>query len=123
MDQQFLTQAAQGSVSDYANGAAAVNRAQSPAVRQLGIWIMADYSRLSIALFSLARTGSVNLPLPLAAKDQSDSDTLTAKQAVSDAQKELDATPYPEVRPLVKAYLATKYSHLTAAQAIMDSMK
>jgi putative membrane protein len=140
-DRQFLVQDAQGSISDYANGAAAVNRAQSPAVRQLGIWIMEDHNRLNIALFTLAQTKGVNLPLTMAAKDQSDLDTLTAKQGadfdrawlqqaiktnkqdVSDAQKELDATTDPEVKPLVKVYLATEYSHLTAAQAIMGMMK
>jgi putative membrane protein len=140
-DRQFLTQDAQGSVSDYANGAAAVNRAQSPAVRQLGIWIMEDHNRLNIALFTLAQTKIVNLPLTATAKAQSDLDTLIAKQGtdfdrawlqqaiktnkqdVSDAQKELDATTDPEVKPLVKVYLATEYSHMIAAQTIMDSMK
>ena len=140
-DQQFLTQAAQGSVSDYANGAAAVNRAQSPAVRQLGIWIMEDHDRLNIMLFALAGVHHVNLPLMASAQDQSDLSTLTAKsgadfdrawlqqaiktnkQDVSDAQKEDAATTDPEVRPLVKAYEATEYSHMAAAQAIMDMIK
>ena len=140
-DQQFLTQAAQGSVSDYANGAAAVNRAQSPAVRQLGIWIMEDHDRLNIALFALAGVHHVNLPLTASQQDQSDLSTLTAKsgadfdrawlqqaiktnkQDVSDAQKEEAATTDPEVKPLVRAYEATEYSHMVAAQAIMDMMK
>ena len=140
-DRQFLTQAAQGSVSDYANGAAAVNRAQSPAVRQLGIWIMEDHDRLNISLFALAGVRGINLPLTATAKDQSDLTALTAnqgadfdrawlqqaiktnKQDVSDAQKELDATTDPEIKPMVRAYLATEYSHLAAAQAIMGMMK
>ncbi|MGI4788446.1 MAG: DUF4142 domain-containing protein [Janthinobacterium lividum] len=140
-DQQFLTQSAQGSVADYANGAAAVNRAQSPAVRQLGIWIMEDHDRLNIALFALAGSHGVNLPLMPTAKDQSDLTVLTSKQGtafdqawleqaiktnkqdVIDAQKELDATTDPEVKPLVRAYLATEYSHLFAAQSIQSMAK
>ncbi len=140
-DQQFLLKAAQGSVSDYANGAAAVNRAQSPAVRQLGIWIMEDHDRLNIQLFALAGVHGVNLPLMATPKDQSDLTSLTAKQGadfdrawlqqaiqtnkqdVSDAQKEEAATTDPEMRPLVKAYEATETSHLIAAQSIMGMMK
>ena len=109
-DQQFLIKASQGSVSDYANGAAAVNRAQSPAVRQLGIWIMDLMS--------------------LTAKQGADFDRAwlqqaiqTNKQDVSDAQKEEAATTDSEMRPLVKAYEATETSHLIAAQAIMGMMK
>ena len=141
IDQQFLIQAAQGSVSDYANGAAAVNRAQSPAVRQLGIWFMEDHDRLNIQLFALAGVHGVNLPLTATAKDQSDLTSLTAKQGagfdrawlqqaiqtnqqdVSDAQKEDAATTDPEMRPLVKAYEATETAHLIAAQSIMGMMK
>ena len=140
-DQQFLIQAAQGSVSDYANGAAAVNRAQSPAVRQLGVWIMEDHDRLNIQLFALAGVHGVNLPLMASAKDQSDLQTLTAKQGaafdrawlqqaiqtnkqdISDAQKEEAATTDPEVKPLVRAYEATETAHMIAAQSILGMMK
>ncbi len=140
-DQQFLTQAAQGSISDYANGAAAVNRAQSPAVRQLGVWFMEDHDRLNISLFALAGVHGLNLPLMATPKDQSALMSLTAKQGaafdrawlqqaiqtnkqdVSDAQKEVDATTDPEVKPLVRAYLVTETSHLIAAQSIMGMMK
>ena len=79
-DQQFLITSAQGSISDYANGAAAVNRAQSPAVRQLGVWIMEDHDRLNIQLFALAGVHNVHLPLTATAKDQSDLTSLTARQ-------------------------------------------
>lgn len=140
-DQQFLTQAAQGSISDYANGEAAVNRAQSPAVRQLGVWIMEDHDRLNIMLFALSGVHGLHLPLTMTAKDQSDLETLTGKQGadfdrawlqqaiktnkqdVSDAQKEEAATTDPEVKPLIKAYEATEYAHLAAAQSIMGMMK
>ena len=138
-DQQFLIQAAQGSVSDYANGAAAVNRAQSPAVRQLGVWIMEDHDRLNIQLFALAGVHGVNLPLMASAKDQSDLQTAkqgaafdrawlqqaiqTNKQDISDAQKEEAATTDPEVKPLVRAYEATETAHMIAAQSILGMMK
>lgn len=139
-DRQFLIQAAQGSISDYANGAAAVNRAQSPAVRQLGIWIMEDHDRLNISLFALSGVRGINLPLTLSASDQSDLTTLTSKkgddfdrawlqqaiktnkQDISDANKELAATTDPEITPVVRAYLSTETGHLTAAQAIMGMM-
>ncbi len=140
-DQQFLVQAAQGSVSDYANGAAAVNRAQSPAVRQLGIWIMEDHDRLNIQLYALAGVHGGNLPLMATPKDQSDLMSLTAKQGadfdrawlqqaiqtnrqdIKDAQKEEAATTDSEMRPLVKAYEATETAHMIAAQSIMNMMK
>ncbi len=139
-DKQFLTQAAQGSVADYANGAAAVNRAQSPAVRQLGIWIMEDHDRLNIAMFALGGSRGVNLPLTMTAQDQSDLTTLTGKQGaefdqawlqqaiktnkqdISDAQKEMKTLTDPEIKPLVAAYLSTEYGHLAAAQTIMATM-
>jgi len=140
-DKQFLIQSAQGSVADYANGAAAVNRAQNPAVRQLGIWLMEDHDRLNISLFALSGVRGIMLPLTPSASDQSDLSTLTSrqgaefdrawlqqaiktnKQDISDAQRELKATTDPEVTPLVRAYLSTEYGHLAAAQSIMDSMK
>ena len=140
-DRQFLIQAAQGSVADYANGGAAVNRASNPAVRQLGIWFMEDHDRLNISLFALSGVRGINLPLTLTAQDQSDLTTLTAKQGmafdrawlqqaiktnkqdIADAQKELAATTDPEIKPLVNAYLSTEYGHLSAAQTILASMK
>ena len=140
-DQQFLIQSAQGSVSDYANGAAAVNRAQSPAVRQLGVWLMEDHDRLNISLFALAGTHGLNLPLTATAQDQAELTNLTGKQGadfdrawlqqaiktnkqdVNDAQTELKATTDPEVKPLVRAYLSTEAAHLAAAQTIQGMMK
>ncbi len=139
-DRQFLVQAAQGSISDYANGAAAVNRATNPAVRQLGIWIMEDHDRLNISLFALAGVRGINLPLTMTASDQSDLTTLTQKQGadfdrawlqqaiktnkqdVSDASKELAATTDPEITPTVRAYLSTETGHLIAAQSILGMM-
>ena len=140
-DRQFLITSAQGSISDYANGAAAVNRAASPAVRQLGVWFMEDHDRLNISLFALGGVRGVDLPLMATAKDQADLTALTAehgdsfdrawlqqaiktnKQDVSDAQKEVDATTDPEIKPLVRAYLVTETSHLIAAQTILGMMK
>ena len=139
-DRQFLIQAAQGSIADYANGAAAVNRAQSPAVRQLGVWIMEDHDRLNISLFALSGVRGINLPLMMSASDQSDLTTLTSKQGadfdrawlqqaiktnkqdISDANKEVAATTDPEIMPTVRAYLSTETGHLIAAQAILGMM-
>lgn len=140
-DQQFLITSAQGSIADYANGAAAVNRAQSPAVRQLGVWIMEDHDRLNIMLFAFSGVHNVNLPLAMTAKDQSDLDTLTSKQGadfdrawlqqaiktnkedIAKAQKEEATATDPELKPLIKAYEATETSHMIAAQSIMGMMK
>ncbi len=139
-DRQFLIQDAQGSIADYANGAAAVNRASNPAIRQLGIWMMEDHDRLNISLFALAGVRGINLPLMMTASDQSDLTALTTKQGtdfdrawlqqaiksnkqdISDASKELAATTDPEIKPTVRAYLSTEYGHLAAAQSIMDMM-
>ena len=140
-DQQFMIQAAQGNVSDYANGEAAVNRAQSPAVRQLGIWLMEDHNRLNIQMYALAGVHGLNLPLTASAKDQAELNTLLSKQGadfdrtwlqdairtnqqdISDARREEAATTDPEVRPLVKGYEAAEYAHLIAAQTIQSSLK
>jgi len=139
-DKQFLTEAAQGSVADYANGAAAVNRAQNPAVRQLGIWFMEDHDRLNISLFALAGTKGLNLPLTMTAQDQSDLTTLTTKQGadfdrawlqqaiktnkqdISDAERQAKTATDPEVKPMIRAYLSTEYGHLAAAQTIIAGM-
>ena len=140
-DRQFLIQSAQGSIADYANGAAAVNRAQNPAVRQLGIWMMEDHDRLNIGLFALSGVRGINLPLTMSASDQSDLTTLTGKQGadfdrawlqqaiktnrqdISDAQKELSASTDPEILPMVRAYLSTETGHMIAAQSILGMMK
>ena len=140
-DRQFLIQTAQGSIADYANGAAAVNRASNPAVRQLGVWLMEDHDRLNISLFALSGVRGINLPLTLSATEQTDLTSLTGKtgdafdrawlqqaiktnkQDISDAQKELSASTDPEILPMVRAYLSTEYGHLAAAQSIMGSMK
>ena len=139
-DRQFLIQDAQGSVSDYANGAAALNQGQSPAVRQFGIWLLQDHNRLNIGLLMLAQRKGVVLPLTISDADKTKLNTLTAKtgadfdraflqgaiqtnqQDISDAKKELAATTDPEVRLLVTDYLTTEYGHLTAAQTIMAGM-
>lgn len=139
-DRQFLIQDAQGSVSDYANGAAALNQGQSPAVRQLGIWLLQDHNRLNIGLLMLAQRKGVILPLTISDADKTKLNALTAKtgagfdraflqsaiqtnqQDISDAKKELAATTDPEVRLLVTDYLSTEYGHLTAAQTIMAGM-
>lgn len=139
-DRQFLIQSAQGSIADYANGAAAVNRASNPAVRQLGIWMMEDHDRINIGLFALSGVRGINLPLTMTASDQSDLTRLTTqtgaafdrawlqqaiktnKQDIQDAQKELTGTTDPEILPMVRAYLSTEYGHLAAAQTISDMM-
>ena len=139
-DRQFLIQDAQGSVSDYANGAAALNQGQSPAVRQFGIWLLQDHNRLNIGLLMLAQRKGVTLPLTISDADKAKLTTLTSKkgadfdraflqdaiqtnqQDISDAKKELAATTDPEVRLLVTDYLSTEYGHLTAAQTIMAGM-
>ena len=140
VDKQFLVQTAQGSIADYANGAAAVNRATNPAVRQLGIWLMEDHDRLNISIFALSGVRGVNLPLAMTAADSSELTALTGKQGaafdrawlqqaiktnkqdISDAQKEAAATTDPEIQPLVRAYLSTEYGHLAAAQSILDML-
>ncbi len=139
-DRQFLIQDAQGSVSDYANGAAALNQGQSPAVRQLGIWLLQDHNRLNIGLLMLAQRKGITLPLTISDADKTKLNALTAKtgtdfdraflqdaiqtnqQDISDAKKELAATTDPEIRLLVTDYLSTEYGHLTAAQTILAGM-
>jgi putative membrane protein len=139
-DRQFLIQDAQGSVSDYANGAAALNLGQSPAVRQFGIWLLQDHNRLNIGLLMLAQRKGVTLPLTISDADKTKLNALTAKtgadfdraflqgaiqtnqQDIRDAKKELAATTDPEVRLLVTDYLTTEVAHLTAAQTIQGSL-
>jgi predicted outer membrane protein len=139
-DRQFLIQDAQGSISDYANGAAGLTLAQSPAVRQFSIWLLEDHNRLNIGLFMLAQRKSVALPLTISDTDKAKLNALTARkgadfdreflreaiqtnqQDIRDAQKELAATSDPEVRLLVQDYLSTEYGHLTAAQTIQSSL-
>jgi len=139
-DRQFLIQDAQGSVSDYANGAAALNQGQSPAVRQFGIWLLQDHNRLNIGLLMLAQRKGVTLPLTISDADKTKLTALTARkgadfdraflqeaiqtnqQDISNAKKELAATTDPEVRLMVTDYLSTEYGHLTAAQTIMAGM-
>ena len=139
-DKQFLVQTAQGSIADYANGAAAVNRATNPAVRQLGVWQMGDHDRLNISIFALSAVRGVNLPLTMTAAESSDLTTLTAKQGmafdrawlqqaiktnkqdIQDAQKEAAATTDPEIQPLVRGYLSTEYGHLAAARVCFLSV-
>ena len=139
-DRIFLIQDAQGSVADYANGAAALNQGQSPAVRQFGIWLLQDHNRLNIGLLMLAQRKGVSLPLTISDADKTKLTTLTGKkgadfdraflqdavqtnqQDISNAKKELAATTDPEVRLLVTDYLTTEYGHLTAAQTIQGSL-
>ena len=140
-DRQYIIKDAQGSVSDYANGAAAVNQAQSPAVHQLGVWIMEDHNRLNMEILALAQTKGITVPLTISDEDKTSLNTLTAmsgagfdrawltqaiktnKEDVKDAQQELKATSDPEVKHVVTDFLTTEYAHLAAAQSIMDSMK
>jgi len=139
-DRQFLIQDAQGSVSDYANGAAALNQGRSPAVRQFGIWLLQDHNRLNISLLMLAQRKGITLPLTISDADKTKLTALTARkgadfdraflqeaiqtnqQDISDAKKELAATTDPEVRLVVTDYLTTEYGHLTAAQTIQGSL-
>lgn len=139
-DRQFLIQDAQGSVADYANGAAGLSHAQSPAIRQFSVWLLEDHNRLNIGLFMLAQRKGVDLPLTIADADKAKLNALVARKGadfdreflrdaiqtnqsdISDAKKELGATTDPEVRLLVEDYLSTEIGHLTAAQTIMGGM-
>ncbi len=140
-DRQYIIQDAQGSVSDYANGAAGLNQGQSPAVRQLGLWFMEDHNRLNIELISLAQSKGITLPLTISDEDKTSLTTLTAKsgadfdsawlqqalktnkQDIKDGEKELKSTTDPDVRRVATDFLTTEYAHLAATQSIMDSMK
>lgn len=140
-DRQYIIKDAQGSISDYANGAAAVNMAQSPAVRQLGVWIMEDHNRLNMELLALAQTKGITVPLTISDEDKTSLTTLTGKSAsdfdrawlnqaiktnkedIKDAEQEMKATTDPDVKRVVTNFLTTEYAHLAAAQSIMDSMK
>lgn len=139
-DRQYLIQDAQGSVADYANGAAALNQAQSPAVRQLGIWLLQDHNRLNIELLGLAQRKGVSVPLTISSTDKAKLTALTARtgadfdrqwlaeaiqtnrQDIQDAQKELRTTTDPEVRLVATDFLSTEYAHLTAAQTIQAGL-
>ena len=139
-DRQYIIQDAQGSVSDYANGAAALNQGQSPAVRQLGIWFMEDHNRLNIELLNLAQSKGITVPLTISDQDKTSLTTLTAKsgsdfdtawlqqalktnkQDVKDGEKELRSTTDPDVRRVATDFLMTEQAHLAATQAVMDSM-
>lgn len=139
-DRQYLIQNAQGSIADYANGQAALNRAQSPAIRQLGIWLLQDHNRLNIELLGLAQRKGVALPLTISDSDKAKLTALTARtgadfdrawlaeaiqtntQDIKDAQKELGTTTDPEVQLVVSDFLSTEYGHLSAAQTIMAGM-
>ncbi len=139
-DWQFLIQDAQGSIADYTNGAAGLTRGQSPAIRQLSVWLLEDHNRLNIGLFMLAQRKGVLLPLTIADADKTKLNALTARTGadfdraflrdaiqtnqsdIRDAKKELAATTDPDVRLLVTDYLSTEIGHLTAAQTIMSGM-
>lgn len=97
-------------------------RATSPAVRQIGASLMEDHDRLNISIFALSGVRGVNLPLTMTASESSGLTTLTGKQDIQNAQKELAATADPEIQPLVRAYLGPEYGYLTAAQSISDMM-
>jgi len=83
---------------------------------------MEDHDRLNISIFALSGVRGVNLPLTMTASESSDLTTLTGKQDIQNAQKELAATADPEIQPLVRAYLGPEYGYLTAAQSISDMM-
>ena len=138
-DRQFLTQCAQGSISDYANGAAGV-QSGSQAVRQYGIRVMEDHDRLNIEIMQLAGRRGLQLPLTMAEADTTKLNALTERkgmdfdreflrgevqtnaQDVADAQKELAATTDPEVRIVVTDYLNTEQAHLAEARRIQAGM-
>lgn len=140
-DRQYIIKDAQGSVSDYANGAAAVNQAQSPAVRQLGVWFMEDHNRLNMELLALAQSKGITVPLIISDEDKTSLNNLAAKSGadfdrawltqaiktnkedIKDGEKEVKSTTDPEVKRVATDFLTTEYAHLAATQSIMDSMK
>jgi len=138
-DRQYLIQDAQGSIADYANGAAGV-QSGSAAIRQYGVRLLEDHDRLNIELLQMAGRRGLTLPLTISESDKTKLNALTARkgmdfdreflreavqtntQDVADAQKELAATSDPEVRLIVSDFLSTEQAHLAEAKQIQAGM-
>jgi putative membrane protein len=139
-DAQYLTQNAQGSVSDHAEAEAALEKAQGKDVRDYAQMVYNDHNKLNMQLYALAHDKSVILPITLSDTDKATLDSLvqssgadfdraylqqeikTNGQDVSDARQELTTTTDPDVRKFVTTFLNTEQKHLERAQELMNQM-
>ena len=139
-DQAYLTQNAQGSVSDYATAETGVQKAQSKDVRGYATQVMKDHSQINLDVLNLARDKNLTLPVTISDTDRAKLDTLTALNGadfdkaflqeevqvngedVKDARTELAATGDPDVRKFVSKFLDTEQKHLDRAQDLLNKM-
>ena len=139
-DQTYLTQNAQGSVSDYATAQTGLEKSQDKNVRGYAMQVMKDHNGLNMDLLNLSHDKNLTLPVTISDADKTKLDTLTALggadfdraflqeevevngQDVKDAQTELAATSDPDVRKFVTKFLNTEQKHLERAQELLNAM-
>ena len=139
-DQAYLTQNAQGSVSDYATAETGVQKGQNKDVRGYAVQVLKDHSQLNMDVLNLAHDKNMTLPVTISDTDKAKLDTLTAMsgadfdraflqeevqvngQDVKDARTELAATTDPDVRKFVTKFLDTEQKHLERAQELLNRM-
>ena len=139
-DQTYLTQNAQGSVSDYATAETGVQKAQDKNVRAYAAQVLKDHSQLNMDVLDLAHDKNLTLPVTISDEDKTKLDALTAMngsdfdkaflqgevqvngQDVKDARTELAATSDPDIRKFVSKFLDTEQKHLDRAQDLLNKM-
>ena len=139
-DQTYLTQNAQGSVSDFATAETGVQKAQDKNVRSYAAQVMKDHSQLNMDVLNLAHDKNLTLPVTISDEDKTKLDTLTAlngadfdkaflqeevqvnTEDVKDARAELTATSDPDVHKFVSKFLDTEQKHLDRAQDLLNKM-
>jgi putative membrane protein len=90
-DHEFLEKAAQGGLAEVKLGRLAIERGQSPAVKEFGRRMVADHTRVDHELRTLATKKGVTLPTRLDSHDQQTLDRLSKLPANEFDKAYLDA--------------------------------
>jgi putative membrane protein len=140
-DKSFITEAAQGNLTEIEMGKLAQEKGQSQGVKDFGKRLEADHSKANEQLMGIAKDAGVEVPTQLDKKHQKDVDKLSkmkaqdfdkafAKHMVSDHkkdigkfQKEAKSAKDSELKNFASETLPTLQEHLKIAEGLAGQNK
>ncbi len=140
-DAQFAFKAASGGITEVALGKLAEQKGQNLRVKNFGMMMVKDHSKVSNKLLALAKSKNINLPTTPGAADQKIIDELSKKSGedfdktyvadmINDHKNDIEEFHYasencsdPDLKAFAGKTLPVLKNHLDAINTIHDSMK
>jgi putative membrane protein len=134
-DKQFAAEAAQGGLAEVEMGQLALQKANSPQVKQFAQRMVTDHTQANQELLQLAKSQNLDVPTQVDAKHKSDMDMLRGmngtafdtaymqhmvqdhQKDVAEFQKQAQSSGDPALKSFAVKYLPVLQQHLQMAQS------